>query len=194
MSRKRNKKRKLPPKTIEPPTVNKKPSTIENEKKLSAKAERSSLEASESSLKLEPQISGFGIVLESSASDVSRPEPVKCKKLWVSGRATPDYSVSLILPFLLMQEIQGTDSAMLPHNTFPIPVDHNIRIGQQHRVWGFFIFSLEKPKWLPTSYFLLVCFQRNTSKMGLLKAKWVYLGLHYGSRWVAVSVYSNRKQ
>ncbi|XP_015272721.1 PREDICTED: BEN domain-containing protein 7 isoform X1 [Gekko japonicus] len=69
VSRKRNKKRKLPPKTIEPLTVNKKPSTIENEKKLSAKAERSSLEASESSLKLEPQVSGFGIVLDSSASD-----------------------------------------------------------------------------------------------------------------------------
>ncbi|XP_048356425.1 BEN domain-containing protein 7 [Sphaerodactylus townsendi] len=65
-TRKRNKKRKLPPKTIEPLTVNKKPSTVENVKKLSANTERG---ASESSLKLEPQVSGFGIVLESSASD-----------------------------------------------------------------------------------------------------------------------------
>ncbi|XP_054844192.1 BEN domain-containing protein 7 [Eublepharis macularius] len=69
VSRKRNKKKKLPPKTIEPLTVNKKPSTVENEKKLPANAARPGTEASESSLKLEPQVSGFGIVLESSASD-----------------------------------------------------------------------------------------------------------------------------
>lgn len=71
MSRKRNKKKKLPPKTVEPLTVNKKTNTIENETKLLTGSERSSLEARESSLKLEPQVSGFGIVLESSSSDVS---------------------------------------------------------------------------------------------------------------------------
>lgn len=71
LSRKRNKKKKIPPKTIEPLTVNKKPSTAENEKKLSVNSESSSVEAAESSSKLESQVSGFGIVLESSSSDVS---------------------------------------------------------------------------------------------------------------------------
>ncbi|XP_034983019.1 BEN domain-containing protein 7 isoform X2 [Zootoca vivipara] len=69
LSRKRNKKKKIPPKTIEPLTVNKKPSAAENEKKLSANSEISSAEAAESSSKLESQVSGFGIVLESSSSD-----------------------------------------------------------------------------------------------------------------------------
>ncbi|KAF7246581.1 BEN domain-containing protein 7 [Varanus komodoensis] len=69
MSRKRNKKKKNSPKTIESLTVNRKLSTAENEKKLPASSERSSTEVTESSLKLEPQVSGFGIVLESSSSD-----------------------------------------------------------------------------------------------------------------------------
>ncbi|KAH0616427.1 hypothetical protein JD844_027515 [Phrynosoma platyrhinos] len=65
LSRKRNKKKKLPPKTIETLTVNKKPNTVEHEKKLPASSEKSNGET----LKLEPQVSGFGIVLESSSSD-----------------------------------------------------------------------------------------------------------------------------
>ncbi|XP_053112782.1 BEN domain-containing protein 7 isoform X1 [Hemicordylus capensis] len=69
ISRKRNKKKKIPPKAVEPLTVNKKLSTAENEKKLTVNSEKSNLEAAESSLKSEPQVSGFGIVLESSSSD-----------------------------------------------------------------------------------------------------------------------------
>uniref|UniRef100_A0A8D0GB85 BEN domain containing 7 n=1 Tax=Sphenodon punctatus TaxID=8508 RepID=A0A8D0GB85_SPHPU len=69
VSRKRNKKKKLPPKTVEPVTVNKKSSTVENEKKLPANSERSSLQVAEHALKVETQVSGFGIVLESPSSD-----------------------------------------------------------------------------------------------------------------------------
>ncbi|XP_074920382.1 BEN domain-containing protein 7 isoform X1 [Chelonoidis abingdonii] len=69
ISRKRNKKKKLPQKTHEPINVNKKPSTVEKEKKLSANSERSSLQAAEHTLKPETHVSGFGIILESSSSD-----------------------------------------------------------------------------------------------------------------------------
>ncbi|XP_049670083.1 BEN domain-containing protein 7 isoform X2 [Accipiter gentilis] len=69
ISRKRNKKKKLPLKTVEPITVNKKPNSAENEKKLSANSERSSLQAIEPSLKPETPVSGFGIILESASSD-----------------------------------------------------------------------------------------------------------------------------
>ncbi|XP_074980641.1 BEN domain-containing protein 7 isoform X6 [Caretta caretta] len=69
ISRKRNKKKKLPQKTLEPITMNKKPSTVEKEKKLSANSERSSLQAAEHTLKPETHVSGFGIILESSSSD-----------------------------------------------------------------------------------------------------------------------------
>lgn len=96
MSRKRNKKKKLPPKTIEPLTVNKKPNTLENDKKLPTHPERSSVEAAESSLKLEPQVSGFGIVLESSSSDVSRSGAVNYRTLPVAGRTDPDCSAGFM--------------------------------------------------------------------------------------------------
>ncbi|XP_061438257.1 BEN domain-containing protein 7 isoform X2 [Rhineura floridana] len=69
LSRKRNKKKKMSPKTSEPLTVNKKPGTVESGKKLLANSGRSSVEAAESSSKLESQVSGFGIILESSSSD-----------------------------------------------------------------------------------------------------------------------------
>ncbi|KAM9634252.1 BEN domain-containing protein 7 isoform 2-T2 [Morphnus guianensis] len=69
ISRKRNKKKKLPLKTVEPITMNKKPNSAENEKKLSANSERSSLQAVEPSLKPETPVSGFGIILESASSD-----------------------------------------------------------------------------------------------------------------------------
>ncbi|XP_073184828.1 selenide, water dikinase 1 isoform X2 [Lepidochelys kempii] len=72
ISRKRNKKKKLPQKTLEPITMNKKPSTVEKEKKLSANSERSSLQAAEHTLKPETHVSGFGIILESSSSDQRR--------------------------------------------------------------------------------------------------------------------------
>uniref|UniRef100_A0A7M4DW37 BEN domain containing 7 n=1 Tax=Crocodylus porosus TaxID=8502 RepID=A0A7M4DW37_CROPO len=69
ISRKRNKKKKLPQKTFEPVTVNKKSSTVENEKKLSTNSEKSSLHAAEPALKPETPVSGFGIILESPSSD-----------------------------------------------------------------------------------------------------------------------------
>ncbi|XP_065523796.1 BEN domain-containing protein 7 isoform X2 [Lathamus discolor] len=69
ISRKRNKKKKLPLKTVEPITMNKKPNPAENEKKLSANSERSSLQAVETPLKPETPVSGFGIILESASSD-----------------------------------------------------------------------------------------------------------------------------
>ncbi|KAJ7395022.1 BEN domain-containing protein 7 [Pitangus sulphuratus] len=72
ISRKRNKKRKLPLKTIEPVAVSKKPIAAENEKKLSANSERLSLQAIEPPLKPETPVSGFGIILESASSDAMK--------------------------------------------------------------------------------------------------------------------------
>ncbi|XP_056364776.1 BEN domain-containing protein 7 isoform X3 [Oenanthe melanoleuca] len=69
MSRKRNKKRKLPLKAVETVTMNKKPSSPENEKRLTANSEPSSLPAIEPPLKPETPGSGFGIILESASSD-----------------------------------------------------------------------------------------------------------------------------
>ncbi|XP_010169174.2 BEN domain-containing protein 7, partial [Antrostomus carolinensis] len=69
ISRKRNKKKKLPLKTVEPIAMNKKPNAAENEKKLSANSERSSLQAVEPPQKPETPVSGFGIILESASSD-----------------------------------------------------------------------------------------------------------------------------
>ncbi|RMC10455.1 hypothetical protein DUI87_13260 [Hirundo rustica rustica] len=69
ISRKRNKKRKLPLKAVEAVTMNKKPSSPENEKRLTANSERSSLQAAEPPLKPETPVSGFGIILESASSD-----------------------------------------------------------------------------------------------------------------------------
>lgn len=71
ISRKRNKKKKLPLKTGEPFTMNKKTSAAENDKKLSANPESSSLQAIEPSLNIETPLTGFGIILESASSDVS---------------------------------------------------------------------------------------------------------------------------
>lgn len=71
ISRKRNKKKKLPLKNVEPFTMNKKTSAAENDKKLSANPESSSLQAVEPSLNVETPLSGFGIILESASSDVS---------------------------------------------------------------------------------------------------------------------------
>lgn len=71
ISRKRNKKKKLPLKTGEPFTMNKKTSAAENDKKLSATPESSSLQAIEPSLNIETPLTGFGIILESASSDVS---------------------------------------------------------------------------------------------------------------------------
>ncbi|XP_021386675.2 BEN domain-containing protein 7 isoform X3 [Lonchura striata] len=69
ISRKRNKKRKLPLKVVEPVSTNKKPSSPENEKTLTVNSEQSSLQAIEPPLKPEPSVSGFGIILESASSD-----------------------------------------------------------------------------------------------------------------------------
>lgn len=51
--------------------MNKKTSTAENEKKLSVNSERSNLQAVEPPLNSETPVSGFGIILESTSSDVS---------------------------------------------------------------------------------------------------------------------------
>ncbi|KAI1239496.1 hypothetical protein IHE44_0012621 [Lamprotornis superbus] len=69
ISRKRNKKRKVPLKAVETVTMNKKPSSPENEKRLTANSEQSSLPAIEPPLKPETPVSGFGIILESASSD-----------------------------------------------------------------------------------------------------------------------------
>ncbi|XP_042671298.1 BEN domain-containing protein 7 isoform X2 [Centrocercus urophasianus] len=69
ISRKRNKKKKLPLKTVEPFTMNKKTSAAENDKKLSANPESSNLQAVEPPLNVETPLSGFGIILESASSD-----------------------------------------------------------------------------------------------------------------------------
>ncbi|KAM6292165.1 BEN domain-containing protein 7 [Porphyrio hochstetteri] len=69
ISRKRNKKKKMPLKTVEPVTTNKKPNAAENEKKLPANSEQLSLPELESPLKPETPVSGFGIILESASSD-----------------------------------------------------------------------------------------------------------------------------
>uniref|UniRef100_A0A2D4MC18 BEN domain-containing protein n=1 Tax=Micrurus spixii TaxID=129469 RepID=A0A2D4MC18_9SAUR len=69
VSRKRNKKKKVTPKTVEPLAVKQKAGAGENGRKLPANLDRLSVEAAEASLKTEPPIAGFGIVLESSSSD-----------------------------------------------------------------------------------------------------------------------------
>ncbi|XP_064277861.1 BEN domain-containing protein 7 isoform X3 [Passer domesticus] len=69
ISRKRNKKRKLPLKVVEAVSTNKKPSSPENEKRLTANTEQPSLQAIEPPLKPETPVSGFGIILESTSSD-----------------------------------------------------------------------------------------------------------------------------
>ncbi|KAJ1076611.1 hypothetical protein K5549_008310 [Capra hircus] len=69
VSRKRNKKKKVPPKTMEPLTVKQKPSALEAEKKAAGAPENSSLPVAEHPSPGESHILGFGIVLESPASD-----------------------------------------------------------------------------------------------------------------------------
>ncbi|XP_026549668.1 BEN domain-containing protein 7-like, partial [Notechis scutatus] len=84
VSRKRNKKKKATPKTVKPLAVKQEPGPGENSRKLPANLDRLSVEAAEASVKTEPLVSGFGIVLESSSSDVSGREAV-------SGRQTLAY-------------------------------------------------------------------------------------------------------
>ncbi|XP_015339004.2 BEN domain-containing protein 7 isoform X6 [Marmota marmota marmota] len=70
VSRKRNKKKKVPPKTVEPVTVKQKPSVLEIEKKPAAGAlEPSGPQASELTSTKDSHVLGFGIVLESPSSD-----------------------------------------------------------------------------------------------------------------------------
>lgn len=72
VSRKRTKKKKVPPKTLEPLTVKQKPSMLEIEKSMTALApEQSGPQATEHTSTEENRVLGFGIVLESPASDVS---------------------------------------------------------------------------------------------------------------------------
>ncbi|KAM9671900.1 BEN domain-containing protein 7 isoform 6-T6 [Trichechus inunguis] len=69
VSRKRNKKKKVPPKTVEPLTVKQKPSVLETEKKTTVASEQSDLQAAEHISTEENHVLGFGIVLESPSSD-----------------------------------------------------------------------------------------------------------------------------
>lgn len=71
VSRKRNKKKKVPPKTVEPLTVEQKPSVLETEKKTAVASEQSAVQAAEHTSASENHVLGFGIVLESPSSDVS---------------------------------------------------------------------------------------------------------------------------
>lgn len=71
VSRKRNKKKKVPPKTVEPLTVKQKPSVLETEKKTAVASEQPALQAAERTSAGENRVLGFGIVLESPSSDVS---------------------------------------------------------------------------------------------------------------------------
>ncbi|XP_070284416.1 BEN domain-containing protein 7 isoform X4 [Myotis yumanensis] len=68
VSRKRNKKKKVPPKTVEPLTVKQKPTVLET-KKTGVASEQSSLQAAERTSTGENHVLGFGIVLESPSSD-----------------------------------------------------------------------------------------------------------------------------
>ncbi|KAM5337474.1 BEN domain-containing protein 7 isoform 6-T6 [Glossophaga mutica] len=69
VSRKRNKKKKVPPKAVEPLTVKQKPSVLDTEKKTAVASEQSALQAAEHTSASENHILGFGIVLESPSSD-----------------------------------------------------------------------------------------------------------------------------
>ncbi|KAL0627731.1 BEN domain-containing protein 7 [Plecturocebus cupreus] len=72
VSRKRNKKKKVPPKTAEPLTVKQKPSGSEVERKAAVASELSAVQATEPTSPEKSRVLGFGIVLESPSSDVSR--------------------------------------------------------------------------------------------------------------------------
>ncbi|XP_020024820.1 BEN domain-containing protein 7 isoform X1 [Castor canadensis] len=69
VSRKRNKKRKVPPKTVEPVTMKQKPSVLETEKPAAGTTEQPELQATECTSMEESRVLGFGIVLESPSSD-----------------------------------------------------------------------------------------------------------------------------
>ncbi|KAF6128988.1 BEN domain containing 7 [Phyllostomus discolor] len=69
VSRKRNKKKKVPSKTVEPLTVKQKPSVLETEKKTAVASEQPALQAAEHTSASENHVLGFGIVLESPSSD-----------------------------------------------------------------------------------------------------------------------------
>ncbi|XP_030879347.1 BEN domain-containing protein 7 isoform X1 [Leptonychotes weddellii] len=71
VSRKRNKKKKVPPKTVEPLTVRQKPGVLETEKKTAGASEQPGSQEAEAPSARENRVLGFGIVLESPASDVS---------------------------------------------------------------------------------------------------------------------------
>lgn len=70
VSRKRNKKKKVPPKTVDPATVKQKPGVLETEKTAAA-SDQAAFQAAERTSAAENRVLGFGIVLESPSSDVS---------------------------------------------------------------------------------------------------------------------------
>ncbi|XP_027447892.2 BEN domain-containing protein 7 isoform X4 [Zalophus californianus] len=69
VSRKRNKKKKVPSKTVEPLSVRQKPGVLETEKKTAGASEQPGPQAAEPPSAGENRVLGFGIVLESPASD-----------------------------------------------------------------------------------------------------------------------------
>ncbi|KAM7157253.1 BEN domain-containing protein 7 isoform 5-T5 [Molossus nigricans] len=68
VSRKRNKKKKVPPKTVDPATVKQKPGVLETEKTAAA-SDQAVPQAAERTSAGENRVLGFGIVLESPSSD-----------------------------------------------------------------------------------------------------------------------------
>ncbi|XP_047595764.1 BEN domain-containing protein 7 isoform X9 [Lutra lutra] len=69
VNRKRNKKKKVPPKTVEPLTVRQKPGVLEMEKKTAGASEQPGSQTAEPPSAGENRVLGFGIILESPASD-----------------------------------------------------------------------------------------------------------------------------
>ncbi|XP_037702649.1 BEN domain-containing protein 7 isoform X5 [Choloepus didactylus] len=69
VSRKRNKKKKVPPKTVEPLTVKQKPSVLQMETKTAVASAQSAVHTAERRAPEEDRAVGFGIVLESPSSD-----------------------------------------------------------------------------------------------------------------------------
>ncbi|XP_057587601.1 BEN domain-containing protein 7 isoform X6 [Hippopotamus amphibius kiboko] len=97
VARKRNKKKKVPPKTVEPLTVKQKPSALEAEKKAAGAPENPGLPAAEHPSPGESRILGFGIVLQSPASD-------KCSLLKASMCLCLNLSWTLYCQTTLAQE------------------------------------------------------------------------------------------
>ncbi|XP_034877506.1 BEN domain-containing protein 7 isoform X9 [Mirounga leonina] len=97
VSRKRNKKKKVPPKTVEPLTVRQKPGVLETEKKTAGASEQPGSQEAEAPSAGENRVLGFGIVLDSPASD-------KCNLLKALMCSCLNHSWTLYCQTTLAQE------------------------------------------------------------------------------------------